>query len=197
MKDILKRAGWIFLAALFVVTGLGVGLVAFWQATHPANNNSSQTQTSQAPHCGSDPSLQFNAPTSGAKLAGAKLASFTPTAHIPAISCIDAKVGSTGKAVQYSSTIVANYTGAVAATGVIFQSSLDNSGQPFTAQLNSTDPSKGLIQGWDLDLLGMRAGGERRLLIPAALAYGANPPSGSGIPANADLVFDITVLAVQ
>ena len=40
---------------------------------------------------------------------------------------------------------------------------------------------------------GMKVGGTRRLLIPAALAYGATPPSGSGIPANADLVFDVTL----
>ena len=39
----------------------------------------------------------------------------------------------------------------------------------------------------------MKVGGTRRLVIPAALAYGAKPPQGSGIPANADLVFDITV----
>jgi FKBP-type peptidyl-prolyl cis-trans isomerase FkpA len=43
----------------------------------------------------------------------------------------------------------------------------------------------------------MKVGGTRRLLIPAALAYGANPPAGSGIPPNADLVFDITLVAVQ
>ncbi len=39
----------------------------------------------------------------------------------------------------------------------------------------------------------MKVGGTRRLLIPAAQAYGANPPAGSGIPANADLVFDVTL----
>jgi FKBP-type peptidyl-prolyl cis-trans isomerase FkpA len=34
------------------------------------------------------------------------------------------------------------------------------------------------------------------LLIPAAQAYGANPPQGSGIPANADLVFDIELVSI-
>jgi FKBP-type peptidyl-prolyl cis-trans isomerase len=42
----------------------------------------------------------------------------------------------------------------------------------------------------------MKVGGTRRLLIPAAEAYGANPPSGSGIPANADLVFDVTLQSI-
>jgi FKBP-type peptidyl-prolyl cis-trans isomerase len=42
----------------------------------------------------------------------------------------------------------------------------------------------------------MRIGGVRRLLIPAAEAYAGNPPQGSGIEANADLVFDITLHSV-
>jgi hypothetical protein len=42
----------------------------------------------------------------------------------------------------------------------------------------------------------VKVGGTRRLYIPAALAYGANPPAGSGIPANADLVFDITLYKI-
>lgn len=194
MKDFLKRAGWIFLAALFVITGLGVGLVAFWQGTHPSNNsstNSSQTQTANLPaaKCTSDPSITFNAPTGSQKLAGAQLADFTPVSKIANLSCIDVKVGTSGKAVQSSSTITANYTGAVASTGIIFQSSLDNNGQPFTQALS------GLIPGWQEGLVGMKAGGERRLMIPSSLAYGNQ--AQTGIPANSDLVFDITVLAVQ
>ena len=43
----------------------------------------------------------------------------------------------------------------------------------------------------------MRVGGQRRLIIPPELAYGANPPAGSGIPVNATLVFDITLISVQ
>lgn len=39
----------------------------------------------------------------------------------------------------------------------------------------------------------MKVGGTRRLVIPAALAYGDNPPQGSGIPKGANLVFDVTV----
>jgi FKBP-type peptidyl-prolyl cis-trans isomerase FkpA len=42
----------------------------------------------------------------------------------------------------------------------------------------------------------MKIGGTRRLLIPADQAYGASPPSGSGIPANAPLVFDVTLHSI-
>ena len=191
IKSGVRRAMWLFMALLFVVTGLGVGIYAFWQGTHQNNSSSSPTAQTQGPTCTNDASLQIaGSSTSSAKLAGTKLANFTPVAHTASLSCIDAKIGS-GTAVTSASTITAQYTGAVASTGTIFQSSLDSGGQPFSTALSQ------VIPGWQEGLLGMKAGGERRLLIPAALAYGATAPAGSGIPANADLVFDITVLAIQ
>lgn len=197
MGSVLKRAAWLSLALLFLVTGLGVGVVAFWQATHPAKD-SSQSQT-----CVNDSSVQFNAESNKSRLAGAKLSDFKPVAQISSLSCIDAKVGTSGQMISSGSIILANYTGALASNGVIFQSSLDNGGQPFSTALT------GVIPGWQKGLLGMKAGGERRLLVPTALAYGArgscqvvNPKDQTkcdsyAIPPNADLVFDISIIAVQ
>jgi FKBP-type peptidyl-prolyl cis-trans isomerase FkpA len=52
-----------------------------------------------------------------------------------------------------------------------------------------------VITGWDQGVVGMRVGGQRRLLIPPSLAYGS---TGNGvIPANATLVFDISLLNVR
>ncbi|MBC7708142.1 FKBP-type peptidyl-prolyl cis-trans isomerase [Polaromonas sp.] len=96
----------------------------------------------------------------------------------------------TGEEVQKGDTVTTDYTGAVAATGTVFQSSKD-SGQQVSFGLNQ------VIKGWTEAIPGMKVGGTRRLYIPAALAYGANPPGGSGIPANADLVFDVTVYATK
>ena len=174
MRSILRRAGWLFLALLFVVTGLGVGVVAFWQATHEDN---SQTTPPPPP------------PANKNELKGKKLDNFTPVGSVPNLEKIDLTTGN-GDEVKSGSKVTVNYTGAVASTGVIFESSLD-SGQPATFSLDQ------VIKGWQEGIPGMKVGGKRRLLIPAAMAYGANPPQGSGIPANADLVFDVSLISVQ
>lgn len=41
----------------------------------------------------------------------------------------------------------------------------------------------------------MAIGGERRLTIPAHLAYGSHPMSG--IPANSTLIFDVKLLEIK
>ena len=51
----------------------------------------------------------------------------------------------------------------------------------------------GLIQGWQDGLPGMKVGETRLLVIPGALGYGPNPPSGSGIEPDETLVFVITL----
>lgn len=134
-----------------------------------------------------------NSTTSGSQsaasqLQGKPLANFTPVAHIDSLQTIDTVAG-TGAAVKAGDTVTVDYTGAVASTGIVFQSSLD-SGQPVNFSLS------GVIQGWTDGIPGMKVGGTRRLLIPAAQAYGANPPTNSGIPANADLVFDVTLKSI-
>lgn len=119
------------------------------------------------------------------QLQGKPLANFTPVASIPELQTIDTVPG-TGDTVKAGDTVTVDYTGAVAATGTVFQSSKDT-GQPVSFPLSQ------VIAGWSQGIPGMKVGGTRRLLIPAAMAYGANPPAGSGIPANADLVFDVTL----
>ncbi|HUC95505.1 MAG TPA: FKBP-type peptidyl-prolyl cis-trans isomerase [Candidatus Saccharimonadia bacterium] len=124
------------------------------------------------------------------KLAGTKLIGFTPVSSVSTLQVSDIKVG-TGSTVTASSTVSVQYTGALAETGIIFQSSLDQGTAPITFALNQ------VITGWQEGMIGMKVGGERQMLIPASLAYGATPPSGSTIPANAPLVFDVTLLAVK
>lgn len=118
-----------------------------------------------------------------------QLDNFTPVESVEQLTVIDVKEGS-GDAVQPGATITAHYTGAVATTGVVFQSSKDF-GRPISFGLNQ------VIKGWTDGVPGMKVGGIRRLLIPADQAYGASPPPGSGIPANAALVFDIELVSID
>ena len=167
----------LIIAALFFAVSFGTSFLVLWQLykdNKEAKNVNQQTSTGTS--------------TNSQKLQGTVLQNFTPVASVDQLQIIDTKVG-TGTEAKAGDTVVVGYTGAVAATGVIFQSSLD-SGQPASLSLNS------VIQGWKDGIPGMKVGGQRRLVIPAAMAYGANPPSGSGIPADAPLVFDITLHSV-
>ena len=53
-----------------------------------------------------------------------------------------------------------------------------------------------VIRGWDQGVVGMKVGGQRRLILPPELGYGS-AGSGNVIPPNATLVFDIELLSVQ
>ena len=121
-------------------------------------------------------------------LQGTNLNNFTPTTTVAELQIIDLQEGD-GEVVQVGATVTAHYTGAVAETGLIFQSSHDF-GRAVPFGLNQ------VIKGWTDGVPGMKVGGIRRLVIPADQAYGATPPGGSGIPANAPLVFDIELVSV-
>lgn len=123
-----------------------------------------------------------------AQLEGTKLSAFAPVEDVNELQVIDTVEGS-GDTVQPGATITAHYTGALCKDGTIFQSSHDM-GRPITFPLD------GVIAGWGEGVPGMKVGGTRRLIIPAAKAYGSQSPSPS-IPPNSDLVFDIELVSIQ
>ena len=83
-----------------------------------------------------------------------------------------------------------NYVGINYKSGKEFDSSWKRN-EPFTFTLGK----KSVIPGWEKGIPGMKVGGRRELVIPAALAYGAkgSPPS---IPPNETLIFVVDMLGV-
>lgn len=180
MKEFLRRGGWVFLAVLFIVTALGVGVYAFVVNTGGSSSNSNYISCAHK-------TTGDQKPGKNGKYAGAKLVSFQPVKHVDYVQCQDIKTG-TGAVAAANSSITVVYTGALANNGTIFESSLDT-GQPLSRSLSQ------LIPGWQSAIPGMRVGGQRRIYIPAQYAYGAQ--ATPSIPANSDLVFDVTLLAVK
>jgi FKBP-type peptidyl-prolyl cis-trans isomerase FkpA len=104
----------------------------------------------------------------------------------------------TDLAVGIGATAAGGNNVSVAYTGWLHDSSKPNAkGNQFDSGTIAFVLGTGrVIRGWDQGILGMRVGGQRRLVIPPELAYGNQSPSAS-IPANATLVFDVTLNAVQ
>jgi len=115
----------------------------------------------------------------------------TPVKLADGLQYIDIKAG-TGPEAKAGSTVLVEYTGWTKADGKKFDSSFDRGADPYAVQ-NIGQAS--VIAGWNEGLIGVKAGTIRRLIIPAALGYGAqgSPPA---IGPNADLIFDVTVLSV-
>lgn len=177
------------LALLFLTTSVATGAIVVWQIqkdNKQAKEISGLTDSSQQQNQQS--AQDANKPQGENMLQGTKLADFTPVANTTELKIIDIKEG-TGEPVPAGATITAHYTGALAADGTIFQSSKDT-GEP--AQF----PLDGVIKGWTDGVPGMKVGGIRRLVIPYAQAYGEEGRPEGGIPAKADLVFDIELVSV-
>jgi FKBP-type peptidyl-prolyl cis-trans isomerase FkpA len=108
----------------------------------------------------------------------------------------DTTVG-TGPEAVTPKTVRVHYTGWLYTTaaanfkGTQFDSSL-TAGKPFTFTLGSSQ----VIPGFEQGVTGMKVGGKRTVLIPAALGYGASGGGGGRIPANSGLVFDIELVEV-
>lgn len=116
-----------------------------------------------------------------------------PSSYAP-YSQTDLVVG-TGATAIIGNTVTVNYTGWLYDSskpdqkGLQFDSSAGLT--PFTFTLGAGQ----VINGWEQGIVGMNAGGLRRLVIPPSLAYGA--ARNNIIPPNATLVFEVQLLEVR
>ncbi|MDD4911616.1 MAG: FKBP-type peptidyl-prolyl cis-trans isomerase [Sideroxydans sp.] len=107
----------------------------------------------------------------------------------------DTKLGE-GAEAQAGQTVTVHYTG-----WLFDESAPDNKGAKFDSSLDRNDPfdfplgAGHVIEGWDVGVQGMKVGGQRTLIIPAEMGYGAQG-AGDDIPPNAKLVFDVKLLSV-
>ena len=107
------------------------------------------------------------------------------------LQVIDTIVG-TGPVAAAGDSVTVNYVGSLT-NGTIFDASANHGKEGFTFPLGAGK----VIKGWDQGVAGMKVGGKRHLVIPAALAYGDEEVGGGAIPANSVLVFDIELLSVK
>lgn len=107
---------------------------------------------------------------------------------------VDTKVG-TGETARPGQTASVHYTGwlyIAGEKGRQFDSSRTR-GQPFAFPLGAGR----VIKGWDEGVVGMKTGGQRTLIIPPQLAYGAQGAGGGAIPPNATLIFDVELIDLK
>ncbi|WYZ34433.1 hypothetical protein EsH8_I_000709 [Colletotrichum jinshuiense] len=106
---------------------------------------------------------------------------------VQGVTIDDRKVGS-GRAVKNGDTVGVRYIGKLD-DGKVFDA--NKKGKPFSFKAGKGQ----VIKGWDVGIIGMTIGGERRLTIPANLAYGSK--GLPGIPANSTLTFDVKLLEIK
>jgi peptidylprolyl isomerase len=150
------------------------------------NQNSADSALAQSGGKAGETSTTAKTPTSGPLSTEPKVT--PPSGAAPSKLVTKDLIAGTGPEAKTGATVTVNYVGVLFQGGKEFDASWKRS-EPLTFPLGKGQ----VIPGWDQGVVGMKVGGRRELIIPAALAYGAkgSPPT---IPANAPLVFVIDLL---
>lgn len=164
-----------FGAVLFLASACALTVFVVLSSNSSSNNTPQQQQTCQETQA-------------EAALAAPEV--YKPTEPVTSLQVTDLQTG-TGPAAKKGDCLIVKYYGTLASNGTKFDEDFtDTTAFAFTLGQGQ------VIPGWDQGLVGMKAGGVRRLVIPAALGYGAQSPSAA-IPANSDLVFVVKLLRIQ
>jgi peptidylprolyl isomerase len=171
------------------------GLVALVIVLVGGSDNKSVATAQTTPTPSASSSATPAAPTACAPISPNPPAKGEPT--VPAVTgkpptnlvVKDIKTGK-GAAAKSGQTLTVNYVGVSCSTGKAFDASYPRK-QAFSFPLGKSQ----VIQGWDKGLVGMKVGGQRELVIPASLGYGA---TGSGsIKPNETLIFVVDLVSAK
>lgn len=178
MSRTTQRAFALSMAILFAVSSVGLSAYFIYQMTQEGGEDEEVAQAIEESQ-----SQQQEQPKD-------YMQDFDPLGdeRIAELRTEDKQVGD-GAVASTSSTVVVEYTGALATDGSIFDSTDSRGGEPAEFPLDQ------VIEGFKNGIAGMKVGGERRIFIPASQGYGQQ--EGGSIPADSDLIFDVKLVEVK
>ena len=114
----------------------------------------------------------------------------SPSGEDAPYSTSDLRIG-TGAAVTNGSNVTVNYTG-----WLYSSSRTENKGTRFdSGTIRFIVGSNQVVRGMDMGVVGMRVGGQRRIVVSSELGYGS---LGQGpIPPNSAMVFEVEIVDSQ
>lgn len=125
---------------------------------------------------------------------GSTIAYSKPTVEFPGVDITELKVtelkAGSGDAAVEGDSLVVHYVGVRSIDGVEFDNSYDR-GSPFELVLGAGM----VIQGWEQGLVGVQAGGQYQIDIPADLGYG-DTGSGDVIRPGDDITFVVDIVSI-
>jgi peptidylprolyl isomerase len=181
----LSRIGLFLIALLFLVTTVGFSAAVIWQAGQQDKQSQQQTDLQKALDEQQNGCAINTSP--GEVMPVPEV--YKPEGDVTELSIVNLKDGS-GDPVKSGDCLQVKYMGSLAKDGKVFDQNFD---KPVLLKFKLGGGQ--VIQGWDEGLVGMKVGGERRIVIPSDQAYG-DKGTGSSIPPNSDLVFDVLLVKV-
>ena len=135
--------------------------------------------------------VDFNHPLAGEQLTfDVELIALTKAVEF-ALKVTTIKEGDQKTFPKVGDKLTMHYVGTLASDGSKFDSSRDRD-QPFQFTIGVGQ----VIKGWDEGVMEMSVGQRAMIYIPSSLGYGASG-AGGVIPPNADLEFDVELLAIN
>lgn len=171
----------------FEITGIAVSIavmsLALWLVRVDTNNQTMAQMSDQSAAV-----FVAEGENERVELANALSSASNNRGDITRLVVDDVRIG-TGDAVEEGDQVSVHYIGTLQ-NGTQFDNSYTR-GEPFTFEVGEGR----VIAGWEQGLIGMKAGGQRILVIPPELGYGS--AQGGPIPPNSTLVFAVELLEIQ